>query len=282
MTEDQAVAPSEATEEAVASQEASEATENTKGQVESQPAEEAEGDAPDATEEEKSESAKRRERRKAQMDRLRKEAEEAKVKAREVEQRLEKVRQRAEQSNTPPKESDFQDYNEYLVALGAYQAAKQFDNRTIQDIEEQTKAEQDRLKQIEQQAMRELAQGWADQVADAKTRYADYEKVAYTAPISDRVANWIAQSDMGADVAYYLGMNRDAAVAISQMAEFNPIEAARELGRIEARLSLPKPNMRPSAPDPVSPVKPKPSGMKDPRKMSFEEYREARKTGKIR
>lgn len=278
MTEEQQVAPSEAAEEAVVS---SEATENTKGQVEDPPAEDAEGQ-PEGSEEEKSESAKRRERRKAQLERLRKEAEEARAQERQARERLERVRQRAEQSNTPPKEGDFQDYNEYLVALGAYQAAKQFDTRTIQEIEEQTKAEEDRIKRIEQQASQELAQNWADQVADAKTRYADYEKVAYTAPISDRVANWIAQSDMGADVAYYLGMNRDTAVAISRMAEFNPIEAAKELGRIEARLSLPKPNMRPSAPDPVSPVKPKPSGMKDPRKMSFEEYREARMAGKIR
>jgi hypothetical protein len=47
-------------------------------------------------------------------------------------------------------------------------------------------------------------------------------------------------------------------------------------------LSLPQPNLQPSAPDPVTPVRPKPSGMKDPAKMSFEEYRAARKAGKIR
>jgi hypothetical protein len=275
MTEEQQVAPSEATEEAVVS---SEATENTEGQVEGQTAEE----APEATEEEKSESAKRRERKKAHMERLRKEAEEAKIALHEKETRLEKVRQRAEQSNTPPKESDYTDYNEYLVAMGAYHAAKTMDTREIREVEEATKAEQDRLKRINEARQAEVAQNWADQAAEAKTRYADFEQVAYTAPISPPVAHMIAASDVGADLAYYLGTNKDQAIAISRLAQFDPIEAAREIGRLEARLSLPKPNLRTNAPDPVNPVKPKPSGMKDPKKMSFEEYREARMSGKIR
>lgn len=277
MTEETQVAPSEATEEAVVS---SEATENTTGQVEDQPAEDAEG-KPEESKEEKSESAKRRERRKAELDRLRREADEAREAARKVEERLRSVRERAEKSNTPPKESDFQDYNEYILALGAFQAAKQFDSRSIQEVEQEAEQQKARIQQIQQMAQQEAAQNWAAQREDAKTRYADFDAVvtAPDLPINQHMANLIASSDLGADVAYYLGTNKDMARAIARL---SPIEQAVEFGRIEARLSLPKPNRQTNAPDPVNPVRPKPSGMKDPAKMSFEEYREARKSGKIR
>lgn len=276
MTDEQAVAPEGATEEAVASQEASEATENTEGQTEGQPAE-GEGEAPEKPEE-KTEAQKRRERRKAQMQRLHEEAQEAERKVKEQEARLEKAKEAA-QSNTPPKEADFQDYNEYLIAMGAYHAARNMDTRATKEIEEAAQAEQERVKQLKERQKAELAQSWADQVEDAKTRYADFEKVVYTAPISDSVAEMVAGSDIGADLAYYLGMHRDYAAALSRA---HPIEAAREIGRLEARLSLPKPNLQTQAPDPVNPVKPKPTGQRDPKKMSFDEYREARMSGKLR
>lgn len=276
MTDEQQVAPSEATENAVASIEASEATENTQGQDQTPPAE---GEAPEGDKpEDKSESQKRRERRKAQLERVVNEARAAQQALEESNRRLEKAKLAA-QSNTPPQETDFRDYNEYLVALGAYHAARKLDERSAAEIEEATKAQEDRVKALRQQQETEIAQSWSEQVAEAKGRYADFEKVVYTAPISDDLAKMIATSDMGADVAYYLGTHRDQAAALSRM---HPIEAARQLGIIEARLSLPQPNLQPSAPDPVSPVRPKPSGLKDPAKMSFEEYRAARKAGKIR
>lgn len=279
MTDEQQVAPEpEATEEAVAPEGASEATENTKGQDEGQPAEGDEGAAPESTEEEKSESQKRRERRKAQMERLRQEAEEAQARQRETQERLQRIRERAEKSNIPPKENDFQDYNEYLVAVGAYHAARNMDQRSIEEVEEAQKAHEARIQELRQREQAEIAQSWSDQVDEAKRRYADFDKVAYSAPISDQVAQMIARSDMGADVAYHLGMNPDAARKISAM---HPIEAARELGRIEARLSLPKPQTASQAPDPVAPVKPRGTGMKSPDKMTYEEYAQARREGKI-
>lgn len=271
MTDEQQVAPiPEATPETVVSQEASEATENTQGQEQDPPAE------PEG--EEKTEAQKRRERRKAQIQRLKEEAREAERKAAEQQQRLEKAKQAA-QSNVRPKEADFQDYNEYLVALGAYTATQKMDSRSTEEIEEAAQAEQARVQALKQQQKTELAQSWAEQVSEAKSRYADFEQVVYTAPISDTIAEMVAGSDIGADLAYYLGTHRDYAMALSNA---DPIEAAREIGRLEARLSLPKPNLQTSAPDPVTPVKPKPSGMKDPSKMSYEEFVAGRKSGKIR
>lgn len=280
MSEKEQVAQ-EATPEVVqpeAEAEVSEETKSTEGQVEDPPAEgEAEQAAP---EDDKSEAQKRRERRKAQIARLREEAAEAKRREADQAERLRRAREAASK-NTPPKESDFQDYNEYLVAMGAYHAARSMDDRSAREIEEAAQTEKARADELSKQEKAELAQSWAEQVSDAKTRYADFAEVAFTAPISDAVAEMVAASDMGADIAYHLGKNPDVAQSLTKLAATSPVEAARELGRLEGRISMPKPRTQSSAPDPITPVKPKAAASIDPDKMSMAEYRKARAEGKI-
>ena len=134
-----------------------------------------------------------------------------------------------------------------------------------------------RYEQVRKAQAAELAQGWAEQVAEAKTKYADFEQVAFSAPISDKVSQMIASSDAGADVAYYLGQNPEIA---RQLSNIHPIEAARELGRIEARLSAPPPRAKSSAPDPITPVRnATSSAKKSPDAMSPDEYRKWRESG---
>jgi hypothetical protein len=65
------------------------------------------------------------------------------------------------------------------------------------------------------------------------------------------MTEFIAESDLGADVAYYLGKNPGKAHEISQL---STIRAARELGKIESELAA-RPKANPSkAPEPISPV----------------------------
>lgn len=265
----------EATEEAVQTEaeeaKASEATESTEGQDNDPPAE------GDEKPEDISPAKARRERRKAENARLRQEAAEAEAKLRQTQERLQKA-QEAAQRNTPPKEADYADYNEYLVAMGAYHAARQMDTRQSRELEEATQAQRAEIERLRQEERQQVAAGWAAQVEDARTRYADFEKVAFTAPISDGFAEIIATAEMGADVAYYLGQNPELA---RQLSNASPYEQAMAIGRIEARLSLPKPNMQPKAPDPISPVKPSATGTKPVEKMTMAEYKAARAAGKI-
>lgn len=273
MDEQQNPAP-EAGDEAVREDQtrASEATENTQGQANGQPAGN-DGEQPEGSDE-VSPSKARRERRKAEMERLRQEAEEAKRERDHLAQRRAKIEQAA-QASQPPKESDFQDYNDFLMASGAYHAQKAWDDRQVREVDEQITAHDERLKQTEQQRQQELAQGWAAQVADAKSQYADFDSVAMdpTLPVSRDMGMMIAESDRGADVLYYLGTNRQEAATIAKMP---PIQAARALGAIEARLSLPRPKTTTETPDPIAPVRPKATATKDPSKMTVAEYRKWR------
>jgi hypothetical protein len=60
------------------------------------------------------------------------------------------------------------------------------------------------------------------------------------------------------------------------------VEAARELGRIEARLSLPKPRTQTDAPEPITPVRGKASASLVADNLSMERYIAERKSGNIR
>lgn len=94
-----------------------------------------------------------------------------------------------------------------------------------------------------------------DKEDDAREKYADYEAVAYTAPISDLMADVIKASDIGPDLAYHLGKNPDEA---ERIASLSPLLQAKELGKLELKLAdMPKEGKQTTkAPAPISPVTP--------------------------
>jgi hypothetical protein len=84
------------------------------------------------------------------------------------------------------------------------------------------------------------------------------------------MAEAIIESEKGAEVLYHLGSHPDEAKRIAML---SPLAAARELGRIEARLSMPAPRTTTKAPPPVKPVGASDAGVrKDPATMSQAEY----------
>lgn len=89
---------------------------------------------------------------------------------------------------------------------------------------------------------------------EARDRYDDFEQVAYNPnlPVTDVMAQTIQASDIGPDVIYYLGSNPKEAQRIAQM---QPYMQAKEIGKIEAKLSDSPPARRTStAPAPIAPV----------------------------
>lgn len=255
-------------------------------QTEGQTAEGVEGQAAEAqkpegeAEEQKSEAAKRRERERAFKERLRQEAEDNRRKADEAESRRKRIIEAGEQSK-PPEENDFPDYAEYVAARAVWAASQQHDKRAAREAEEQAETARKAAQQAEAQERQLLTQQFQAQVAEAKARYADFEAVAFnqSVPISPEMGSLIMSSDLGADLAYHLGKNPALAARIAQM---KPIEAAREMGRLEAGLSAPKARTATQAPEPITPVRGQASASKDPAKMSMAEFIEARRSGQIR
>jgi hypothetical protein len=122
------------------------------------------------------------------------------------------------------------------------------------------KAEQLLYDRDVQRQQTEILGAYHDREEDARSKYDDFEQVAYnpSLKITTVMAQTIQSSDIGPDVAYYLGVNPKEADRISRLA---PYVQAKEIGRIEAKLaSEPMVKKTSSAPPPVQPVTPSSKG----------------------
>lgn len=141
----------------------------------------------------------------------------------------------------PPSEADFADPTDYTaVKVSRVTREQDLERRTASLVEEM-----DELKVKRQEA-------WDERVAEVRDRMPDFEQVFDpTVPISDVMADLIVESESGPELAYYLGKHRSEA---SRIANMPPIEAAREMGRLESRIAPPAARRVSSAPKPVSTV----------------------------
>lgn len=100
----------------------------------------------------------------------------------------------------------------------------------------------------------QVLESYHEREEEARGKYDDFEQVAYNPklPITDYMAEAIQFSDIGPELAYYLGSNPKDAERISRM---SPLIQAKEIGKIEAKLAAEPPTKRTtSAPAPISPV----------------------------
>lgn len=138
----------------------------------------------------------------------------------------------------------------------------------------------EKLAQREQQEQQErIRESWSAKAEKAVERYPDFDAVVAnpTLAINAVMVEYIADSDLGADVAYFLGKNPERAADIAEM---SPVKAARELARIEAELAA-KPKANPSkAPAPITPIGASAASTKSPAEMSNAEYLKWRKKGR--
>jgi len=106
----------------------------------------------------------------------------------------------------------------------------------------------------------QIIESYHEKEEEARGKYDDFEQVAYNPgiPITQVMAQTIQSSDVGPDVAYYLGSNPKEAARISKLA---PFLQAKEIGRIEAKLAdAPPVKKASSAPAPFAPVTARSSG----------------------
>jgi hypothetical protein len=106
----------------------------------------------------------------------------------------------------------------------------------------------------------EIIESYHEREEEARNKYDDFEQVAYNSklPITDAMAQTIQASEVGPDMAYYLGSNPKEAERISRL---SPLQQAKELGKIEAKLAdNPVVKKTSSAPAPIAPITARSSG----------------------
>lgn len=168
-------------------------------------------------------------------------AEAAEERARRAEEKLQRFEQPA------PNESDFASEQEFQAALTAHhlrQLGRQEREGDIAEARaEAARAEEDAALAV-QDSFLERAAEFAGTVPDF------YEKVSDgSLPIPERVGREIMASAMGPEIAYFLASNRGEAARLSRLSK--PQDIAREIGRLEGRLSRPAPRTVTAAPAPV-------------------------------
>ena len=106
----------------------------------------------------------------------------------------------------------------------------------------------------------QVLESYQEREESARDKSDDFEQVAYNPKLSitNVMAETIQSSDIGPELAYYLGSNPKDAERISRM---SPLAQAKEIGKIEAKLvSSPPVKKTTSAPAPISPVTARSSG----------------------
>ena len=136
----------------------------------------------------------------------------------------------------------------------------------------------------------QVLESYHEREEEARGKYDDFEQVAYNPKltITGVMAETIQSSDVGPEIAYYLGSNPKDADRISKL---SPLAQAKEIGKIEAKLASDPPVRRTtSAPAPISPVTARTSGSPaydttDPRSiktMSASEWIEADRARQVK
>lgn len=217
----------------------------------------AEGDKPDADGEEKAgedeggpEKPKKKstaERYKARIARL--EAELAQRTAATAPAGDDLARAVEAEIGAPPKEEDFKgDYLAYERALTAYEVRK-----ALKGDEVRARAAQSQT--LAQERMAERVEALHEAQDEARKAIPDFDKVVSateSVAVAPHVAEEILDSDKAALLQYHFAKNPKALDALNRA---SPREVAREIGQLEARLSLPKPQTATKAPAPIAPVK---------------------------
>lgn len=238
-------------------------------------AEEGEGEEPVAegdedkpedeeTDEQKlSRAQRRRARQKAHIQGLETEATRATARAEAAERALAEFR---EELGPEPKADQYEDPNDYIAAKAAFEADRRAIARQKIAIERGAKTSQTETVQAKQNLFRERTIALADRYPDIEAKVLKDTSL----PISQAMAEVMMDSERGPEIGYYLSGRPDEARRITQM---QPLQAARELGRIEATLDSPKPRTETKAPPPVPTVRTGVTkSVKDPDKMPVDEW----------
>jgi hypothetical protein len=126
-----------------------------------------------------------------------------------------------------PKADDFNSHDDYVEALAEWKADQRLDLK-LKERDDAAKAEADKLEG------QKVIETWKERQGDARKRYEDYDDVTDSdAPLTPTITEAILTSEVGADLAYWLGKNPDAA---ERLVKLTPIAQAREMGKIEAKI----------------------------------------------
>jgi hypothetical protein len=154
----------------------------------------------------------------------------------------EAARQDAKADAQPKFETFNGDYDAYEAARIAWAARAAL-------REQQAVLDRQRETRVQNETQAEVLREFQGQQTEARKALPDFDQVLAqgTAPVARHVGELIIESDKAALLQYHLAQRPELLHELNQL---QPRDAARRIGRLEARLSLPKPQTATKAPPP--------------------------------
>lgn len=154
-------------------------------------------------------------------------------------------------ADSEPKEADYNgDWTKFQADYAAWKAAQSVERKLAE------REQRERERQVAEK-VREANEEFLERVDEVKAGIPDYDQAinAFASSggkFAEHVIEEIRDSEQGPMLAYYIAKNPHIAHQLNAM---SPRDAAREIGRIEARVALPKPKRQTQAPAPLAPLK---------------------------
>lgn len=179
-------------------------------------------------------------------NKLERKLERQRIEAETRQQVMQEVKQTQEIPKDKPSSDQFQTYDAYLEALADWKAEAKF-------AEVQNRQREQTAKQAEQEELRTRQEKQSDLLRNGEAKYEDFEeKVTSDKHVYSQPAYLaILESDISHDLIYHLASNPEEAEAISKL---SPYAQAKEIGKLEDKLSSKPPKQISKAPDPIKPV----------------------------
>lgn len=161
--------------------------------------------------------------------------------------------------SSEPKEADYNgDYTAYLADRAAWKATQSITQKLD---------ERDQRSNAERLAVRrsEAVSDFEDRADELKTRIPDFDKTIESyakagGKLAPHVIEELQESEQGPLLLYQLAKQP---AKIAELNAMSARDAAREIGRLEAKASLPEPKKQTQAPAPLAPLKGGASQSKD-------------------
>lgn len=184
----------------------------------------------------------------------------------ELRRKMEETTKAAPVTETPkPQLDDFDSVSEYDAALTEWAVEK-----ALAKNNKETAAE--RQKEAAANSARERARAYQERMNEAKQFIPDFDDVvgdADDAPVASHVQGLVIESERAPELVYHFAKNPHVLADINQMSER---DAAREIGRLEAKLVKPTPRKQSKAPPPQKPVRGAATPVKPLSELSMAEY----------
>ena len=166
------------------------------------------------------------------FDKVTQRAKDAEAKAVDLENRLKEYEARVnpqQQEQTPvkvegkPQASQFNDAFEYAEALAEWSAENALKQRDAEEAGRKA-----------QKAADKVLESWNKKIAKAKADLPDFDAMVQssTVVVSDEIRDSILESDVGAQLLYFLASDEDFAKRLTEMPM---VKALREIGKLEAK-----------------------------------------------